>query len=91
MTIDASDTHSPSEAENAANPASGIQASRAGPRSDAGLSTGGTRSGMDRETRRRIGRNLRILYGNVLDLPLPDRFEALLAELSDQPASLETS
>ncbi|WP_196805455.1 NepR family anti-sigma factor [Methylobacterium sp. 77] len=46
---------------------------------------------MDRETRRRIGRNLRILYGNVLDLPLPDRFEALLAELSDQPAARETS
>ncbi|MHC2017052.1 NepR family anti-sigma factor [Methylobacterium sp. CM6247] len=49
------------------------------------------RAGMDTESRRRIGRNLRILYGNVLDLPLPDRFETLLAELAAKPASRETS
>lgn len=91
MKIDASDTHSRSEVENAASPTKGIQASTSEPRAATGLSAGGMRNGMDRETRRRIGRNLRILYGNVLDLPLPDRFEALLAELSDQPASQETS
>ncbi|WP_162238971.1 NepR family anti-sigma factor [Methylobacterium sp. WL19] len=46
---------------------------------------------MDTESRRRIGRNLRLLYGDVLNLPLPDRFEALLTELSAKPASRETS
>ncbi|MBO1022766.1 hypothetical protein IPV08_22670 [Methylobacterium sp. SD274] len=53
--------------------------------------SGMDRAGMDTESRRRIGRNLRILYGNVLDLPLPDRFETLLAELAAKPASRETS
>jgi hypothetical protein len=34
------------------------------------------------EARRRIGRNLRLLYAEVLDQPLPDRFDALLADLA---------
>ena len=33
------------------------------------------------EARRRIGRNLRLLYAEVLNQPLPDRFDALLADL----------
>lgn len=37
---------------------------------------------LDGESRRRIGRNLRLLYGDVLSQPLPERFEALLADLS---------
>ncbi len=37
--------------------------------------------GMTVEARRRIGRNLRLLYAEVLNQPLPDRFDALLADL----------
>jgi len=37
---------------------------------------------LDREARRRIGRNLRLLYADVLNQPLPDRFTALLDSLS---------
>lgn len=39
---------------------------------------------LEAETRRRIGRNLRLLYGDVLNQPLPPRFEELLAGLSDR-------
>jgi hypothetical protein len=39
-------------------------------------------AGIDAESRRRIGRNLRVLYGDVLNQPIPVRFEALLADLS---------
>lgn len=39
-------------------------------------------AGLEAEARRRIGRNLRLLYGDVLDQPLPARFEALLATLA---------
>ncbi|WP_244473650.1 MULTISPECIES: NepR family anti-sigma factor [unclassified Methylobacterium] len=42
---------------------------------------------MGREARRRIGRNLRLLYGDVLHQPLPDRFTALLDSLSSQSDS----
>ena len=38
-------------------------------------------AGMTVEARRRIGRNLRLLYAEVLNQPLPDRFDALLADL----------
>ena len=38
--------------------------------------------GITREARRRIGRNLRLLYDEVLNQPLPDRFDALLADLA---------
>jgi hypothetical protein len=38
--------------------------------------------GLTREARRRIGRNLRLLYEEVLTQPLPDRFAALLADLA---------
>ncbi|GJD74784.1 NepR family anti-sigma factor [Methylobacterium goesingense] len=38
--------------------------------------------GMPLEARRRIGRNLRLLYAEVLNQPLPDRFDALLTELA---------
>ncbi|MCK2054834.1 hypothetical protein J7U37_11875 [Methylobacterium sp. 37f] len=37
---------------------------------------------MTPEARRRIGRNLRLLYAEVLQQPLPDRFDALLADLA---------
>jgi hypothetical protein len=39
-------------------------------------------AGMTVEARRRIGRNLRLLYAEVLNQPLPDRFDALLADLA---------
>ena len=38
--------------------------------------------GIPLEARRRIGRNLRLLYAEVLNQPLPDRFDALLTELA---------
>lgn len=39
-------------------------------------------AGLAREARARIGRNLRLLYAEVLDQPLPERFDTLLAELA---------
>ncbi|NEU12634.1 hypothetical protein G3T14_10845 [Methylobacterium sp. BTF04] len=42
---------------------------------------------MDAESRRRIGRNLRVLYGDVMNQPMPARFEALLADLSTRTES----
>ncbi|MCJ2037026.1 NepR family anti-sigma factor [Methylobacterium sp. J-068] len=39
-------------------------------------------AGMSPEARRRIGRNLRLLYAEVLNQPLPERFGALLADLA---------
>ncbi len=44
----------------------------------AGSSTGG----IGDAGRRRIGRNLRLLYGGVLDQPLPERFTRLIDELA---------
>lgn len=46
---------------------------------------------LDRESRRRIGRNLRLLYADVLNQPLPDRFTALLDSLSSPSDSREDS
>lgn len=46
---------------------------------------------LDRESRRRIGRNLRLLYADVLNQPLPDRFTALLDGLSSPSDSREDS
>jgi hypothetical protein len=46
---------------------------------------------LDREARRRIGRNLRLLYADVLNQPLPDRFTALLDSLSSPSDSREDS
>ncbi|CAA2144180.1 NepR family anti-sigma factor [Methylobacterium bullatum] len=96
MTIDASDIHGPFEVldvgkRGSRDHACGGEASspEAGPL--ACPAAAGARAGMDTESRRRIGRNLRLLYGDVLNLPLPDRFEALLTELSAKPASRETS
>ncbi|MCC0806393.1 hypothetical protein FPV16_09220 [Methylobacterium sp. W2] len=101
MTIDASDIHSPFEVLDAGKRVSGSHAAGGEASSpETGdlvcpAATGGRagmdRVGMDTESRRRIGRNLRLLYGDVLNLPLPDRFEALLTELSAKPASRETS
>ncbi|CAA2100512.1 hypothetical protein MBUL_00707 [Methylobacterium bullatum] len=96
MTIDASDIHSPFEVQDAGKRASGSHAAGGeAPSPETGAlacpAAAGARAGMNTETRRRIGRNLRILYGDVLNLPLPDRFEALLTELSAKPASRETS
>jgi hypothetical protein len=104
MTIDASDIHGPFEVldvgkRGSRDHACGGEASSAEAMAGPGPSVaqvgmdraGMDRAGMDTESRRRIGRNLRILYGNVLDLPLPDRFETLLAELAAKPASRETS
>ena len=45
---------------------------------------------LDAETRRRIGRNLRLLYAPVLAEPVPERFAALVAALSS-PAEREPS
>ncbi|HEX8416148.1 MAG TPA: NepR family anti-sigma factor [Methylobacterium sp.] len=45
---------------------------------------------LDAETRRRIGRNLRLLYAPVLAEPVPERFAALVAALSS-PAEREAS
>jgi len=46
---------------------------------------------LDRESRRRIGRNLRLLYADILNQPLPDRFTALLDSLSSSSDSREDS
>ena len=46
---------------------------------------------LGREARRRIGRNLRLLYADVLHQPLPDRFAILLDSLSSPSDSRETS
>lgn len=95
MTIDASDIHSPFEVLDAGKPVSGSHAAGEASSPETGAlacpAAAGARAGMDTESRRRIGRNLRLLYGDVLNLPLPDRFEALLTELSAKPASRETS
>ncbi|WP_018041783.1 NepR family anti-sigma factor [Methylobacterium sp. 88A] len=96
MTIDASDIHGPFEVLDAGKRASGSHATGGEASSSEAASlacpaAAGARAGMDTESRRRIGRNLRILYGDVLNLPLPDRFKALLTELSAKPASRETS
>ncbi|TXN61565.1 NepR family anti-sigma factor [Methylobacterium sp. WL6] len=37
---------------------------------------------LDPETRRRIGRSLRVLYAGLLAQPIPERFEALVAEFA---------
>ncbi len=37
---------------------------------------------LDAETRRRIGRSLRVLYAGLLAQPIPERFEALVAEFA---------
>ena len=39
-------------------------------------------SGLDAETRRRIGRSLRVLYAGLLAQPIPERFETLVAQLA---------
>ncbi|WP_375408387.1 NepR family anti-sigma factor [uncultured Methylobacterium sp.] len=44
---------------------------------------GGTiRAPIDGEVRHRIGRNLKLLYADILTQPMPERFEALLADLA---------
>ncbi|GJD44488.1 hypothetical protein AFCDBAGC_2355 [Methylobacterium cerastii] len=50
-----------------------VRASERRPRGDGRL---------DAETRRRIGRSLRVLYAGLLAQPIPERFEALVAELA---------
>ena len=39
-------------------------------------------SWLDAETRRRIGRSLRVLYAGLLAQPIPERFELLVAEFA---------
>ena len=39
-------------------------------------------SRLDAETRRRIGRSLRVLYAGLLAQPIPERFETLVAQLA---------
>lgn len=43
---------------------------------------GTIRAPIDGEARHRIGRNLKLLYADVLTQPMPERFEALLADLA---------
>ncbi|KQP93325.1 hypothetical protein ASF60_15460 [Methylobacterium sp. Leaf113] len=50
-----------------------------------------SQTGMTPEARRRIGRNLRLLYAEVLQQPLPDRFDALLADLATRSNSRGSS
>jgi hypothetical protein len=42
------------------------------------------RSSLDRESRRAIGKQLQSLYDEVLQAPIPERFEELLKRL-DEP------
>ena len=42
----------------------------------------GGESRLDAETRRRIGRSLRVLYAGLLAQPIPERFEVLVAEFA---------
>ena len=37
---------------------------------------------IDIEVRQRIGRNLRLLYADILAEPIPQRFETLIADLA---------
>ncbi|GJE54914.1 MULTISPECIES: NepR family anti-sigma factor [Methylobacterium] len=53
----------------------------------AGMLTGG----IGADDRRRIGRNLRLLYGSVLDQPLPERFTRLIDELAAASKNSEGS
>ena len=78
MTIDRSDSHERPEAQGPIGAAPNRDEHR-------------PRAGLDREARRRIGRNLRLLYADILDMPLPDRFGALLADLSRRPGPREIS
>ena len=43
---------------------------------------GSMRAPIDGEARHRIGRNLKLLYADILTQPMPERFEALLADLA---------
>lgn len=92
MTIDVRDIDGAGLARDPVQPASlsGDAADLSRDAAGFGREPGAPPAGIDSEARRRIGRNLRTLYAGVLDLPLPDRFESLLAELSGQPASRET-
>ncbi len=42
------------------------------------------RPGLEEVARRRLGRNLRLLYAGVLNQPLPERFTRLLDELGER-------
>ena len=48
-------------------------------------------SGGAAEARRRIGRDLRLLYAGVLNQPLPERLTRLVDELAAQDRSTEGS
>lgn len=56
------------------------------PRIVAGLAfspcEGTIRAPIDGEARHRIGRNLKLLYADILTQPMPERFDALLADLA---------
>ncbi len=44
-----------------------------------------TRGGLNDQTQKRIGHQLRALYDSVLQQPVPDRFRDLIARLDDMP------
>jgi hypothetical protein len=48
-------------------------------------------TGIGVDARRRIGRDLRLLYGSVLDQPLPERFTRLIDELAADSGSRKGS
>ncbi|GEP00445.1 NepR family anti-sigma factor [Methylobacterium haplocladii] len=52
---------------------------------------GSSADGIGADDRRRIGRNLRLLYGSVLDQPLPERFTRLIDELAAASKNSEGS
>ena len=48
-------------------------------------------AGLDRNVQARIGDNLRAMYDDLLQQPVPDRFKDLLSQLENQKGGTERS
>ena len=48
-------------------------------------------AGLDRNVQARIGDNLRAMYDDLLQQPVPDRFKDLLGQLENQKGGTERS
>ncbi|GLS45599.1 NepR family anti-sigma factor [Methylobacterium brachythecii] len=66
-----------------------FQIGRAAPRASGPNAERSPASGVAAEARRRIGRDLRLLYAGVLNQPLPERLTRLVDELAAQDRSTE--
>lgn len=61
----------------------------AGSDASAAAAHGPARNRIDEAARRRLGRDLRLLYASVLNQPLPDRFMRLVEELDAESRNKE--